>query len=90
MRMPLCKSPDHPGDDRDTMILLEEKQSGGQTTHYVFGCLKCKEVNKVLSVQVRVAPEYKAFINSDPKLAAYKRARLVERDPTSGRIKYFR
>ena len=89
-QMPLCKSPSHPGPDRDTMVLLEEKREpSGQITHYVFGCLRCKEVNKTLSVQVRVAPEYKAFINSDPKLAAYKKARLVERDPTSGRIKFF-
>jgi len=73
------------------MLLVEEKHAGdGRTTHYVFACVPCRDKHKVLSVQVRVSPEYKAFINSDPALAAYKRARLVERDPTSGRIKFFR
>ena len=88
-QMPQCKSPTCPG-PRDRMLLVDEKREGGRTTHYVFACVPCRDINKVLSVQVRVAPEYKAFINSDPKLAAYKKARLVERDPTSGRIKFFR
>lgn len=89
--MPQCRNPEHMSSNRDTMVLVDEKRAAdGRVTHYVFACTYCRDVNKVLAVQVRVAPEYKAHINSDPKLQAYRRARSVERDPTSGRIKYFR
>lgn len=89
-QMPQCKNPQHPGDDRDTMILVDEKRLGSGVTHHVFACLRCRDINKVLSVQVRSTPEFRQYINSAPRMQQYKRARLVERDPTNGRIKYFR
>ena len=89
--MPQCKSPTHPGADRDTMLLVDEKRnSSGHITHYVFACLACRDINHVLSVQVRVAEPFRQAINQSPRMQQYKQARLVERDSTNGKIKYFR
>jgi hypothetical protein len=93
MTNPLCKSPDHPPEaPRDQMVLVDEKRAGnhGAVTHRCFACVPCRDIRRVLSVQVQATPEFKAFINAQPEMQQYKRARLVERDPTSGRIKYFR
>lgn len=92
MQMPLCKSPDHPPDaPRDSMILVEEHRpvANGPVTHYCFGCVACRDIRKIISVQVRSAPEFQEFVRSHPRMQEYKRARSVERDRL-GRIKYFR
>lgn len=80
---PLCRSPQHPTSNRDTMILVEETPS-----HYCFACIACKDINHVLSVQIRTKPEYARHVASDPQLVEYKRARAVEKK--LGRITYFR
>lgn len=86
LRPPDCRSPHHPRDiPRDRMLLVDET-----ATHYCFACVPCKEVNKVLSVQVRVKQRYRQAVASDPRMQDYKRARLVERDPTNGKVVYFR
>ena len=90
-RAPQCRNPEHPAShSRDSMILVEEKEERGYVTHYVWGCTVCRDVNKVLAVQVISNPRFRDAIRSQPEMQQYKRARMVERDPTSGRIKYFR
>lgn len=81
LKQPQCKSPHHPGDNRDTMLLVDEN-----TTHFVFACSACKDVNKVLSVQVRTKPEFRAHVRE--QIQPYKQARQV--DKRLGRITYFR
>lgn len=88
---PLCRNPEHPfSHSRDSMILIEEKEQSRHITHYVWGCTACRDVNRVLSVQVLANPRFRDAIRQSPAMQAYKRARMVERDPTSGRITYFR
>lgn len=92
MQPPQCKSPDHPPDaPRDSMILIEEHRpvAHGPITHFVFGCTACRDIRKIISVQVRTAPEFRRFVASHPAMQQYKRARQVEKDRL-GRIKYFR
>lgn len=77
---PTCKNPQCPG-PRDKMVLLEETPS-----HLVFGCKPCRDIHKVLSVQVRVKPLYRRHVIQ--QLQPYKKARAVEKD-RAGRITYF-
>jgi len=46
-KTPLCRNPQHPAGKEKRMIFLEQK---GET--FVFACQACKDVNKVMSVQV--------------------------------------
>jgi hypothetical protein len=88
---PLCRNPEHPtSHSRDSMILVDEKVERGYITHFVFACTACKDVNRALAVQVIANPRFRDAIRQHPAMGEYKRARLVERDPTSGRIKYFK
>lgn len=91
MRPPLCKSPDHPPSaPRDQMLLVDEHSQGGLVTHYVWACLPCRDIRKIVSAQVVSSPAFRQYVASEPRMQQYKRARLVERDPTGGRITYFR
>jgi len=90
VKPPICKNPDHPPDaPRDKMLLVDEHRTQGHVTHYVFACVPCKDIRKLISAQVVTAPEFRQYVATEPRMLAYKRARLVERDPTRGRIKYF-
>jgi len=71
------------------MILVEEHRERGYVTHYCFGCTACRDIRKIISVQVRTALEFKRFVAEHPSMQQYKRARSVEKDKL-GRIKYFR
>lgn len=91
MKPPLCRAPDHPPErSRDSMVLVEEHRTKGYVTHLVFACVACRDIRKILSVQVRALPEFRQAIREHPDIQRYKRARSVERDPTSGKITYFR
>jgi Fe-S oxidoreductase len=88
---PLCRCPEHPAThSRESMILVEEKEVKGYVTHYVWACTACRDVNRALAVQVIANPRFRDAIRQHPAMQEYKRARLVERDPTSGKIRYFR
>lgn len=63
------------------MVLLEETES-----HFTFGCIPCRDVHRVLSIQVRTKPLFRRFIAQ--QLEPFKRAHQVQRD-TRGRITYF-
>lgn len=92
MQPPHCKSPDHPPEaPRDQMVLVDEHRPvpHGPVTHYCFACVPCRDIRKIISVQVRTAPEFREFVRSHPAMQQYKRARQVQRDKL-GRIKYFR
>lgn len=90
-RPPICRSPDHPPEaPRDSMILIEEHRQRGVVTHHLWGCTACRDIRKIISVQVRTAPEFQRFVSTHPQMQQYKRARLVERDPTNRRVRYFR
>jgi hypothetical protein len=62
------------------MVLLEETSS-----HYTFGCPPCRDINKVLSIQVRTKALFRKHIQQQ---VLYKRASSVQRDGR-GRITYF-
>lgn len=82
MQPPQCRSPHHPeGLHHNTMILL-----GETATYYEFGCTACKDIAKVLSVQVRTKPAYQQHLRQLPQI---RKAHEVRRD-TLKRITYFR
>lgn len=82
---PDCKNPRHPSGAPPATLLVDET-----ATHYVFACPGCRDILQILSVQVRVKTEYQRRVRNDPRMVEYKRARMVERDPTNGRVTYFR
>jgi hypothetical protein len=89
--LPHCKSPDHPPEaPRDQMILVDETGKGGLTTHYVFACVPCRDIRKIISAQVVCDPRFRTYIQNEPRMLEYKRAVRVLRDPTGRRIKYFK
>lgn len=90
MQPPICRSPDHPPEaPRDSMILVDEHRQHGHITHYCFACTACRDIRKIISVQVRTAPEFREFVRSHPAMQQYKRARSVEKNRL-GKITYFR
>lgn len=90
MQPPHCKSPDHPPEvPRDSMILVDEHRERGYVTHYCFACVPCRDIRKIISVQVRTAPEFRELVAQHPAMQQYKRARSVEKNHL-GKITYFR
>lgn len=91
MRIPDCKNPDHPpSSPRNQMICVEEHESRGVVTHYVFACVPCRDIRKILSAQVVSTPKFREYVQTEPRMQAYKKAVQVMRDPTGKRIRYFK
>lgn len=79
-QLPKCQSPTCPNPSR--MIFLEETPE-----HFVFGCEACKDINKVLSVQVRTKRHGMALARQRADLRGLARAQKVIRK--QGKITYF-
>lgn len=65
------------------MIFLEETK-----THWVFACQSCKDINKVISAQIRVKPLGKALAAEQVRIDRMKKAESVQK--RLGKITYWR
>lgn len=85
MKLPPCKSPNHPkGVPRDRgMIVLEENAN-----RVAFACVPCRDIEKILSVQIVTLPKGWAAAKYQNALAGVERAKQVVRG-REGKIKYF-
>lgn len=84
-QIPPCKNPAHPkGVDRQkAMIVLEE---GAERV--VFACVACRDINKVLSVQIVTLPKGWAAAKWKNDMSGVTRAKNVVKGQ-HGRIRYF-
>jgi hypothetical protein len=79
--LPTCKSPTCL--DRNRMILVDESP-----TQWVFACEACKDINKVLSVQVRTKPAASLLIKQQVMIDRMKKGQVTRN--RLGKITYFR
>lgn len=83
--VPPCKNPHHPAsvDRSRAMVIL-----GEEADRVIFACQACKDIEKILSVQVRTLPKGVERAKHMMELQGVKRAETVKRNQV-GRITYF-
>jgi hypothetical protein len=83
--IPPCKNPNHPKgvDRKKSMIVLEENAD-----RVCFACVACKDIEKILSVQVVTLPRGWAAAKFKNDITGVTRAKEVVKG-ARGRIRYF-
>lgn len=71
-KLPECKNPDHPGQDRNTMACAEEREDC-----FVFYCKTCADVLKVQAIQVKT----KAWLRDKSRRDLAAQNKLLQAPP---------
>lgn len=82
MRAPTCRNPKCPK-PMIPMVIMEETEHRA-----VFACEPCRDINKVLSVQVVTLPKGWSKATYENEMRGIKRVQNVHR--VGGKIRYFR